>query len=95
MTRGVMPRGPSCLLILVQVQVERFRRPSQLFICIIVAESVAVCYSALARTGGRYACLEGCPGAWRTRRAVKAKEAMGFQVLGTDMELPMGSGWWL
>ncbi|KAF3765312.1 hypothetical protein M406DRAFT_321882 [Cryphonectria parasitica EP155] len=59
--------------------------------CITDAESVEICYNALARTGGRYACLEECPEAWRTRRAVKVKEVMGFQVLGIDMELPMGN----
>jgi len=59
--------------------------------CITDPESAAICYSALARTGGRYACLEECPEAWRTRRAVKCKEVMGFQVLGIDMDLPIGS----
>ncbi|GKT82136.1 zinc-binding dehydrogenase family [Colletotrichum tofieldiae] len=55
--------------------------------CITDAESVAICYSAIARTGGNYACLEECPEVWRTRRAVKLKEVMGFQVLGVDINL--------
>lgn len=55
--------------------------------CITDAESTAICYSAMARTGGIYACLEECPDAWRTRRAVKVKEVMGFQVLGVDISL--------
>ena len=55
--------------------------------CITDAESVAICYSAMARTGGNYACLEGCPEVWRTRRAIKVKEVMGFQVLGVDIDL--------
>ncbi|KAL4981451.1 chaperonin 10-like protein [Aspergillus falconensis] len=55
--------------------------------CITDMESVPICFSALARTGGRYACLEECPTAWRTRRAVRVKEVMGFQILGVDMDL--------
>jgi hypothetical protein len=41
----------------------------------------------MARTGGNYACLEECPSAWRTRRVVKVKEVMGFQILGVDLNL--------
>lgn len=55
--------------------------------CITDAESAAICYSSMARTGGTYACLEECPNAWRTRRAVKVKEVMGFQILGVDLNL--------
>lgn len=55
--------------------------------CITDAESAAICYSALGRTGGTYTCLEECPAAWRTRRMVKVKEVMGFQVLGVDINL--------
>ncbi|KAL4914780.1 chaperonin 10-like protein [Aspergillus aurantiobrunneus] len=55
--------------------------------CITDAESASICYGALARTGGTYACLEECPDAWRTRRIVKVKEVMGFQVLGVDINL--------
>lgn len=55
--------------------------------CITDAESAAICYRALGRTGGTYACLEECPTAWRTRRSVKVKEVMGFQVLGVDIDL--------
>ncbi|KAK2037425.1 GroES-like protein [Colletotrichum somersetense] len=55
--------------------------------CITDAESVAICYSVMARTGGKYACLEECPEAWRTRRAIQVKEVMGFQVLGVDINL--------
>lgn len=56
--------------------------------CITDAESAAICYGALARTGGTYACLEECPTAWRTRRVIKVKEVMGFQILGIDINLP-------
>ena len=55
--------------------------------CITDAESVAICYGAVARTGGAYACLEECPDAWRTRRAIRVKEVMGFQVLGVPIDL--------
>lgn len=55
--------------------------------CITDADSVSVCFQAMARTGGRYACLERCPEEWRTRRAVKVKEVMGFEVLGVDVDV--------
>jgi len=55
--------------------------------CITDAESVAICFSAMARTSGKYACLEECPEAWRTRRAIKVKEVLGFQILGVDINL--------
>ncbi|KAI1262878.1 GroES-like protein [Xylariaceae sp. FL1019] len=46
------------------------------------AESASNCFAALARTGGRYACLEGFSPEWRSRRAVKVKEVMGYEGLG-------------
>ncbi|KAI0153231.1 GroES-like protein [Xylariaceae sp. FL1272] len=46
------------------------------------AESATNCFAALARTGGRYACLEGFSPEWRSRRAVKVKEVMGYEGLG-------------
>ncbi|KAF1362282.1 hypothetical protein EJ07DRAFT_174635 [Lizonia empirigonia] len=52
--------------------------------CITDAESAAICYGAMARTSGIYACLEECPDA---RRTVKVKEAMGFQIIGIDINL--------
>lgn len=55
--------------------------------CITDAESTAFCYSALARVGARYACLEDCPESWRPRRAVKYKAVMGFEALGFDVNL--------
>ena len=55
--------------------------------CITDAESAAIFNSAMARTGGTYACLEECPDAWRTPCAVKAKEVMGFQILSVDLSL--------
>lgn len=55
--------------------------------CITDAESVAICFGALSRAGGRYACLEDCPESWRTRRAVKVKVVMGFEMQGNDVDL--------
>ncbi|KAK3369705.1 putative zinc binding dehydrogenase [Lasiosphaeria ovina] len=55
--------------------------------CITTAETVATCFAALARAGGRYACLEGVHDSWRTRRAVRVKEVMGFEGLGRAVRL--------
>ncbi|KAI1081409.1 hypothetical protein F5B20DRAFT_579273 [Whalleya microplaca] len=55
--------------------------------CITDAESAATCFQAIARTGGSYACLEQFHEGWHTRRAVKVKEVMGFEVLGVDVDL--------
>ncbi|KAI5865335.1 putative alcohol dehydrogenase [Durotheca rogersii] len=55
--------------------------------CITTAESAATCFAAMARTGGRYACLEGLPQAARTRPSIRIKEVMGFEGLGFDVNL--------
>ena len=55
--------------------------------CITDAQSTAICFGALSRAGGRYACLEECPESWRTRRAVKVKVVMGFEMQGNDVDL--------
>ncbi|KUI60191.1 Enoyl reductase LovC [Cytospora mali] len=55
--------------------------------CITSADSSATCYAVMARTGGRYACLERLPESWRTRRAVKVKEVMGYEGIGLDVDL--------
>lgn len=60
--------------------------------CITNAESSGTCFAAIARTGGRYACLEGLPEELRTRRAVRVREVMGFEGLGATVDLgPSGS----
>lgn len=41
----------------------------------------------MARTGGRYACLESMPAAWRTRKAVRVKEVAGYEGLGRRVSL--------
>lgn len=55
--------------------------------CITDGDSAALCFRALARTGGRYVCLEEFQDAWRTRRVVKVKEVMGYEVLGRAVDL--------
>ncbi|KAI0449058.1 putative alcohol dehydrogenase [Xylaria acuta] len=55
--------------------------------CITDTDSAAICFQAIARSGGRYACLEQCPEEWRSRQAVQVKEVMGFEVLGVDVDL--------
>lgn len=55
--------------------------------CITDGDSASLCFSAIARTGGRYACLEEFRDAWRTRRVVKVKEVMGYEVLGRPVDL--------
>ena len=55
--------------------------------CITDAESVAICFRALSCAGGRYVCLEDCPESWRTRRVVKVKVVMGFEMQGNNVDL--------
>ncbi|KFA71230.1 hypothetical protein S40288_03867 [Stachybotrys chartarum IBT 40288] len=55
--------------------------------CITDPQSVRFSFAAIARTGGRYACLEHCRDSWKTRRIVQVKEIMGFDVLGRDVDL--------
>ena len=55
--------------------------------CITDAASTMICYNVLARVGARYTCLEDCPEAWRTRRAVKVKVVMGFEGEGYDVDV--------
>lgn len=54
--------------------------------CITEAESTSACFAALGRTGGRYVCLEDLQDSWRTRRAVKVKVVMGYEIQGEDIE---------
>lgn len=63
--------------------------------CITSPESVATSFAAMARTGGRYACLEALDDSWRTRRLIRVKEVMGFEGLGHDVRLgPAPSTYW-
>ncbi|KAK4235117.1 zinc-binding dehydrogenase family oxidoreductase [Achaetomium macrosporum] len=58
--------------------------------CITDADSVAICYGALSRAGGRYVCLEKCPEELRTRRAVKHEFILGYDVFGEEVPLSGG-----
>lgn len=62
------------------------------FDCVTGPESVAHCYAALGRTGGRYAAVEMIPDELRTRRAVRAKVVLAYEGLGEDVPLPKGYG---
>lgn len=55
--------------------------------CITDAESTAICFGALGRAGGRYVCLEEFQEVWRTRRAVRVKVVMGYEILGNRVDL--------
>lgn len=48
--------------------------------CITDADSARVCFGVMPRTGGRYACLEDFHESWRTRRVVKVKVVMGYEL---------------
>ncbi|KAI0808886.1 GroES-like protein [Xylaria sp. FL0064] len=61
--------------------------------CIADSSSVAHCYAAIGRTGGRYVSLEQVPEELlRTRRAVRAKFMLGYELFGRDVPLPRGHG---
>ena len=55
--------------------------------CITSEESAAHSFAAIARTGGRYTCLEGLDESFRTRRTVRTKEVMGYEGLGVKVDL--------
>ncbi|KAI0436036.1 putative alcohol dehydrogenase [Xylaria telfairii] len=55
--------------------------------CITDPESAAVCFGALSRTGGRYACLELFDEAWRSRRAVRVGVIMAYELWGARVIL--------
>ncbi|KAF3763038.1 GroES-like protein [Cryphonectria parasitica EP155] len=58
--------------------------------CIADPETVAHCYAAIGRTGGRYASLELVPEALRTRRAVRLKLVLAYEASGEDVPLSNG-----
>jgi NADPH:quinone reductase-like Zn-dependent oxidoreductase len=58
--------------------------------CIADPASVAHCYAAIGRTGGRYVSLEMVPEELRTRRAVHARVVLGYEGLGEDVPLSKG-----
>lgn len=58
--------------------------------CITEPASIAHCYAAIGRTGGRYTSLEMVPDELRTRRAVRAKVVLAYEALGEDVPLSRG-----
>ncbi|RYP69652.1 hypothetical protein DL770_008197 [Monosporascus sp. CRB-9-2] len=55
--------------------------------CITDLDSAALCFAVIARTGGRYVCLEQFRSEWHTRRVVSVKEVMGYEILGYRVDL--------
>ncbi|EQK99820.1 hypothetical protein G6O67_004132 [Ophiocordyceps sinensis] len=55
--------------------------------CVTTPESVSDCMSVIARTGGRYACLEVIPETCVLRRAVKVKVVMAYETENVDTDL--------
>lgn len=60
--------------------------------CIADRESVASCYGALGRAGGRYVALELVADEERTRRAVHAETILAYEIFGEDVPLSRGYG---
>ncbi|KAI0013522.1 GroES-like protein [Xylariaceae sp. FL0662B] len=60
--------------------------------CITDHDSVACCYAALGRSGGRYVCLELCPEELKTRKAVKCEFIMVLEIFGERVQLDKGYG---
>ncbi|KAI1739510.1 GroES-like protein [Xylaria scruposa] len=59
--------------------------------CVADMSSAAHCYAAIGRTGGRYVSLEQVPEELlRTRRAVRAKFVLAYEVFGRDVPLSKG-----
>jgi len=54
------------------------------------AKSIALCYSAMGRAGGRYACLEMYPDYVLERKSVKVGFVMGPALLGHRLALDYG-----
>ena len=50
--------------------------------CISDPESTAICFGAVYRDGGRYACLEAFDPVWSTRRRVVIENVLGYEMLG-------------
>ncbi|KAL0930693.1 alcohol dehydrogenase GroES-like domain-containing protein [Colletotrichum truncatum] len=55
--------------------------------CITTPESLEACFTAISRTGGRYACLEYAPEEWRTRKAVKVDFPIAYVMSGQEVKL--------
>jgi NADPH:quinone reductase-like Zn-dependent oxidoreductase len=53
-------------------------------------DSVACCYAAISRFGGRYTCLELCPEELRTRRIISVKFPLAYEIFRKALELSRG-----
>ncbi|KAI0450750.1 GroES-like protein [Xylaria acuta] len=61
--------------------------------CVGDTSSAAHCYAAIGRTGGRYVMLEQVPEELLlTRRAVRARFVLGYELFGRDVPLSRGYG---
>ena len=58
--------------------------------CITDKDSIALCYAAIGRMGGRYASLERCPEELQTRKAVQAKFVYALEIFGKPISLGKG-----
>lgn len=58
--------------------------------CITDKFSVACCYAAMARTGGRYVTLEMCPEDLKPRRIIKHEFILALDVFGEPVQLKRG-----
>lgn len=58
--------------------------------CITDKDSVALCYAAIGRMGGKYASLELCPEELQTRKAVQAKFVYALEIFGQLISLGKG-----
>jgi NADPH:quinone reductase-like Zn-dependent oxidoreductase len=62
--------------------------------CITNAESHAACMGAIARRGGRYACLEALDASWPgARKAVRAGVVMAYETTGHAVDYGAGSAY--
>ncbi|KAI0434878.1 GroES-like protein [Xylaria sp. FL1042] len=60
--------------------------------CVADPSSAAHCYAAIGRTGGRYVSVEKVPEEiLQTRRAVRAKFILGYELFGRDVPLSRGN----
>ena len=48
---------------------------------------MTVCYEAIGRAGGRYACLEYVPPDWQKRRAIVPTFVLGYEMFGRRVAL--------
>ncbi|KAG5929810.1 putative secondary metabolism biosynthetic enzyme [Claviceps africana] len=55
--------------------------------CITSPDSVACCFTALARAGARYASLDYALPEWRTRKSVKVDMPLAYTFWGTEVKL--------